>query len=58
MITSYFSVTPGTYTGPKALTGGLLVGAFTTTSSFSSSLIFGGEGVMMVTLGTAWRFGS
>ena len=53
MITSYFSVTPGTYTGPKALKGELCMGAFTDTSSSSSSSLFGGVGVIMVTLGTA-----
>ena len=58
MITSYFSATPGTYTGPKALEGELFVGAFTSSSSSSSSSLFGGVGVMMTTLGTAWRFGS
>ena len=49
MITTYFSVTPGTYTGPKALNGELFMGAFTD----ASSSFVGGEGVIMVTLGTA-----
>ena len=53
IITTYFSLTPGTYTGPKALRGELFVNAFTNASSSSLSSLFGGEGVIMVTLGTA-----